>query len=68
MHSIPHTQSPENNTPPQPIDSQEDSTVTPVTHRVNPNVTEGEGVSKNIQDEWNSDTETPPVTNWVQKG
>lgn len=61
MHSIPHTQSPENTMPSQPIDSQEDSTVTPVTHRVNPNVTEGEGGINIPVDSQDVSSGTPPV-------
>lgn len=72
MHSIPHTQTPVTSDPlSQPIDSQEDSTVTPVTHRVNPNVTDaefgthngcmGEGVDKNLAGDLESELRTPPV-------
>ena len=73
VHSNPHTQSHKNsvtNTPHlQPVDLQEDSTVTPVTHRVNPNVTQeefgthsrGEGVVENLADELESELRTPPV-------
>jgi hypothetical protein len=57
-HSIPH-----NVTPPisQPIDSQEDSCVTPVTSRVNPNVTEGEGGINIPVGDLESELRTPPV-------
>ena len=57
LHSNPLTRSPtlENSLP-----NQDPATLTSV--RV------GEGGTKNIQDEWESDTETPPVTVWVEKG
>jgi len=58
MHSIPHNQSP---IIPQPLDSKEDSCVTPVTPRENPNVTGGEGVSKNLAADLESELRTPPV-------
>ena len=57
MHSIPHTRSP---TLENSLQNQDPATLTSV--RV------GEGVSKNSKDEGESATETPPVTNWVQKG
>jgi hypothetical protein len=58
MHSIPHNQSP---TISQPIDSKEVSCVTPVTSRVNPNVTEGEGGTNIPVDDLESELRTPPV-------
>jgi len=61
MHSIPHNQSPQKSNLSQLSDSKEVSCVTPVTPRVNPNVTEGEGVSKNNTDEDKVSEETPPV-------
>ena len=61
MHSIPHTQSPEKSNTLQPVDSQGDSYVTPVTSRVNPNVTEGEGGINIPVDSQEGDSRTPPV-------
>lgn len=58
MHSNPLTQS---TSIPQPIDSKEDSCVTPVTSRVNPNVTEGEGGINIPVDDLESELRTPPV-------
>jgi hypothetical protein len=58
MHSNPHTQS---TSIPQPIDSKEDSCVTPVTPRVNPNVTEGEGGINIPVGSLESELRTPPV-------
>ena len=61
MHSIPHNQSPKNTMPSQVSDSQEVSCVTPVTSRVNPNVTEGEGGTNIPVDDLESELRTPPV-------
>jgi len=61
MHSNPHTQSPKNTMPLQPIDSSEVSCVTPVTSRVNPNVTEGEGGINIPVGDLESELRTPPV-------
>jgi hypothetical protein len=62
QHSIPHTQGPVTSDPlSQPIDSEEDSYVTPVTSRVNPNVTEGEGGINIPVDDLESELRTPPV-------
>lgn len=58
MHSNPHNQSP---IIPQPIDSPQVSCVTPVTSRVNPNVTEGEGGTNIPVDDLESELRTPPV-------
>ena len=69
LHSIPHNQSP-------PIDSQEilesnDTRVNTYTYNnvihvgENPN---GEGVTKMDWVESNNVIETPPITNWVEKG
>lgn len=57
LHSIPHTRSP---TLENSLQNQDPATLTSV--RV------GEGVVKNSKDEGENATETPPVTNWVQKG
>ena len=61
MHSIPHNQSPQKSTLSQPIDSPQVSCVTPVTSRVNPNVTEGEGGTNIPVDDLESELRTPPV-------
>jgi hypothetical protein len=62
MHSIPHSLSPVTSDPlSQPVDSSEDSCVTPVTHRVNPNVTEGEGGINIPVDNQEGISRTPPV-------
>ena len=58
MHSNPLTQS---TSIPQPIDSKADSCVTPVTPRVNPNVTEGEGGINIPVGSLESELRTPPV-------
>jgi hypothetical protein len=58
MHSNPHNQS---TSIPQPIDSPQVSCVTPVTSRVNPNVTEGEGGTNIPVDDLESELRTPPV-------
>jgi hypothetical protein len=61
MHSIPHNQSLQKSTLSQPIDSPQLSCVTPVTSRVNPNVTEGEGGTNIPVDDLESELRTPPV-------
>lgn len=61
MHSIPHNESPSDTMPPQPVDSAQDSYVTPVTSRVNPNVTEGEGGINIPVGDLESELRTPPV-------
>jgi len=80
LHSIPHNQSPNS----QEIVTNSDTRVNPdmsnnVTHlRENPNMSNnvihvginpnGEGVTKTDWVESNNVIETPPVTNWVEKG
>lgn len=65
MHSIPHNESAPNSvtdgTLSQPVDSAQDSYVTPVTSRVNPNVTEVEGGINIPVGDLESELRTPPV-------
>jgi hypothetical protein len=84
LHSIPHNESPSHNQPPtidsQEIDTRVNTyTYNNVTHLgENPNMSnnvthvginpKGEGVTKMDWVENNNVIETPPITNWVEKG